>query len=122
MILTEDIFISSLFLFLLSLSLGSAFVQFQDTASVHSCLEVSSSREQGINYGGQRLDVTVAVSRGEVERVCRERGDEGRRGRGDDKRNLYLAKEGGMIACIVVVLTICYLSIFFSVFSDFARV
>jgi hypothetical protein len=75
-------------------------VQFQDASSVHSCLEASSSREHGgISYGGQRLELTLAVSRGEVERVCRERGDEGRRGKGEDKRNLYLAKEGGVCVC-----------------------
>ena len=87
---------STIFSFLLFyFFLGSAFVQFQDASSVESCLEACSSREQGISHGGQRLEMTLALSRGEVERVCRERGGEGRRGRGEDKRNLYLAKEGG---------------------------
>ena len=45
-------------------------------------------------YHGHHLDVSVALSRGEVEGVCRER-EEGKRIRGEDKRNLYLAKEGG---------------------------
>lgn len=50
--------------------------------------------DQGLSYHGHRLDVTLALSRGEVEQVCRER-EEGKRTRGEDKRNLYLAKEGG---------------------------
>lgn len=73
---------------------GSAFLQFKDLTSVKACLERASAVDQGLSYHGHRLDVTLALSRGEVEQVCRER-EEGKRTRGEDKRNLYLAKEGG---------------------------
>ena len=105
--------------------LGSAFVQFKEVSSAQSCLEVCSSQEHGITYGGQRLEVTFALSRGEVERVCGERGAEGRRTRGEDKRNLYLAKEGGLnsmldilILCLIQRFIMNILSIKLSFFSD----
>ena len=61
-----------------------------------ACLEAVVEVDQGLSYYGHHLDVTLALSREEVESVCKERG-EGRRSRGDDKRNLYLAKEGGNV-------------------------
>ena len=59
-----------------------------------ACLDVAVKADQGLSYSGNHLDVTLALSREEVERVCKERG-EGKRSRGEDRRNLYLAKEGG---------------------------
>lgn len=59
-----------------------------------ACLEAAVKVDQGLSYSGHHLDVTLALSHEEVERVCKERGVR-RRTRGDDKRNLYLAKEGG---------------------------
>ncbi len=47
---------------------------------------------QGVQYGGRRLDVCLALSHEEVERLKEDKSG----GKGStDKRNLYLAKEGG---------------------------
>ena len=46
-----------------------------------------------MQYGGRRLDVSLALSREEVEKVKDKKS--GRKGE-SDKRNIYLAKEGGM--------------------------
>ena len=42
------------------------------------------------------MEVTFALSQGDVKKMCKERGAEETRGRGGDKRNLYLTKEGGI--------------------------
>ena len=74
-------------------------------SSAESCLKACSSPEHGIRYHGQRLEVALALSRDEVERVCQERGVEGKKTRGEDKRNLYLAKEGGALTNSHVYIT-----------------
>ena len=47
---------------------------------------------QGVQYGGQRLNVSIALSREEMEKMREERSGKLEK---EDKRNLYLAKEGG---------------------------
>lgn len=55
---------------------------------------------QGVQYGGRRLDVSLALSREEVEKV--KDSASGRMGK-VDKRNLYLAKEGGELSTLISV-------------------
>lgn len=68
---------------------GSAFVQFRTPSAAQKCLKVAGNSEEGVVYEGQRLNVTLAVPRGELEEMHREGTEK------QDKRNLYLAKEGG---------------------------
>ena len=71
-----------------------------------ACLGAAAKVDHGLSYSGHRLNVTLALSREELERVSKGR-DDGRRVRGEDKRNLYLAKEGGkvrVLSCFVLLI------------------
>lgn len=75
------------------LTTGSAFVQFKTDAAARRCLEAAEEEtESGVQFEGQRLKISLALSRSEIERVHRERSN---RQEKEDKRNLYLAREGG---------------------------
>lgn len=69
---------------------GSAFIQFKTATAAQKCLRASEQSE-GVAYQGQRLTISLALSRGEIERAHKERRD---RQEKEDKRNLYLMKEG----------------------------
>lgn len=64
---------------------GSAFVQFFDVSSVQRCMET-----EDISYQGRKLEVSLALSKKELEGVKQDPVKEK-----VDKRNLLLAKEGG---------------------------
>ena len=74
-----------------AMATGSAFIQFKTATAAQKCLRASEQSE-GVVYQGQRLTISLALSRGEIERTRQER--QGRQEK-EDKRNLYLMKEGG---------------------------
>ncbi len=67
--------------------LGSAFLQFKKQNSVEPCLEVANG--DGLHCNGNKLVVSLAVPRLQAQEF---------KGQNtkvkDDKRNLYLSKEG----------------------------
>ena len=71
---------------------GSAFVQFRTPAAAQKCLQTAEQADKGVWLAGQRLSITMALSQKEVERSRKERAEKREK---EDKRNLYLAKEGG---------------------------
>ena len=70
--------------------MGTAFVQFKDPSSTQRCLRAAECPDGGVMYGGQKLNISVALPRREVEKIYKEKVK-----LKEDKRNLYLAKEGG---------------------------
>ena len=73
---------------------GTAFLQFKNQSSVQPCLDASAN--EGLCYHGNRLATSMAVTKEEAK------GLKGQRSGGkEDKRNLYLAKEG--CECFVVI-------------------
>ncbi len=82
---------------------GSAFVQFKTQVAALKCLVASEQKEGGVQYEGQRLNITVALPRSDVEKT--------HTSEKEDKRNLFLAKEGGefyLQATNQSVSAICY--------------
>lgn len=76
---------------------GSAFVQFKTEAAARKCLVAASEQaESGVQFEGQRLTISLAIPRSEIERIHRERSD-----KQEDKRNLYMSKEGGVLVIIL---------------------
>lgn len=74
---------------------GSAFVQFKTEAAARKCLVAADKQaENGVQFEGQRLTISLAVPKSEIERAHKEKSD---RQEKEDKRNLYLAREGGML-------------------------
>ncbi|CAI8032101.1 Uncharacterized RNA-binding protein C4F6.14 [Geodia barretti] len=72
------------------LSRGSAFVQFLSPASVQQCMESVESNETVLLYHGRELEVSLALSPQELDKM-KESGTEK-----TDRRNLFLAKEGNV--------------------------
>ena len=69
---------------------GSAFVQFRTSYAAQTCLEAAEPSGGGVVYeGGHTLDITLALSRGDLKKTHEGGSEKG------DKRNLYLTKEGG---------------------------
>lgn len=87
-------------------SSGSSFVQFFDASSVQMCME-----EEDITYRGRKLDVSLALSKKELDGV-KQQGPAEKKNL--DKRNLLLAKEGGMWSVGVSEAAIHYLYALFT--------
>lgn len=79
-----------------SVATGSAFVQFKTSLAVQKCLRTAES-EGGVVCNGQQLNISVALPRDKIKREGLEK---------EDKRNLYLAKEGGMYNVIMELLNV----------------
>lgn len=71
---------------------GSAFVQFMTSSAAQKCLQAAKGPENSLLYEGQLLSVAIALPRSELRGTGREGNEKQEKG---DKRNLYLAKEGG---------------------------
>ena len=84
---------------LLTSFVGSSFVQFFDASSVQRCMEV-----ENITYHGRKLDVSLALSKKELDGV-KQQGPAEKKNL--DKRNLLLAKEGGMCLKLTSVICMC---------------
>ena len=68
---------------------GSSFVQFKTPSAAQKCLRAANESEKGVAYEDQTLNISLAIPRTELEKAQREGTEK------EDKRNLYLAKEGG---------------------------
>ena len=71
-------------------SKGSAFVKFKEVESAEACVKQTSG-DQSISIDGRVLVVSLAVTKGKVDEIIREKMDAKKEA---DKRNLYLAYEG----------------------------
>ncbi len=71
---------------------GSAFIQFRTPAAARKCLQASECADKGVLLDGQRLSVTVALPQRELEKRRKEGAEKREK---EDKRNLYLSREGG---------------------------
>ncbi len=71
----------------ISCIIGSAFLQFKKQSSVQPCLDVANG--DGLHFHGNKLSVSLAVSKKQAQEF---KGQDTRVK--EDKRNLYLAKEG----------------------------
>ena len=71
---------------------GSAFVQFVTPSDAQKCLKASEAEGDGVECEGQILNLSLALPHSEVEKMRQDRSENREK---EDKRNLYLAKEGG---------------------------
>lgn len=88
---------------------GTAFVQFKSQTAAQKCVQVSECLESSISYGGQVLNIAMALPREELAKVSSDQFKK------EDRRNLYLAKEGGesmMIEQCQLALFYVHLAIF----------
>uniref|UniRef100_T2M3Z4 RNA-binding protein 28 n=1 Tax=Hydra vulgaris TaxID=6087 RepID=T2M3Z4_HYDVU len=73
-------------------SRGSAFVKFKEVESAEACVkETSGENQNSVSIDGRALVVSLAVTKGKVNEIVREKMDAKKE---TDKRNLYLAYEG----------------------------
>ncbi|XP_065676054.1 RNA-binding protein 28-like [Hydra vulgaris] len=73
-------------------SRGSAFVKFKEVESAEACVKQTSGENQNsVSIDGRALVVSLAVTKGKVNEIVREKMDAKKE---TDKRNLYLAYEG----------------------------
>lgn len=68
---------------------GSAFVQFTSAAAAKKCLQAAEITGGGVTFQGQLLNVAIALPPSELAKRSEKKAKE-------DRRNLYLAKEGGL--------------------------
>ena len=66
---------------------GSAFVQFKSADAAQKCL-LAADAGGGVIFNGRLLNVTIALPPAELAKKSDKKAKE-------DRRNLYLAKEGG---------------------------
>ena len=71
---------------------GSAFVQFRTPDAARKCLQSSEDANKGVCLDGQKLNIAMALPRRELEK---NRSEQAEKREKEDKKNLYLAKEGG---------------------------
>ena len=69
---------------------GSAFIQFLTSPAVRRCVLAADTtdRKEGVVFGGNQLNIVVAVAASELSKENLKKSKE-------DKRNLHLANEGG---------------------------
>ncbi|XP_068722511.1 RNA-binding protein 28-like [Montipora capricornis] len=78
-------------------SRGMAFVKFKSMESAEKCLVEAGDQGSGLSLDNFKLNITKAVTRGKAAELAKEKKVEGKKVN-KDKRNLYLAKEGLILA------------------------
>lgn len=68
---------------------GSAFVQFTSAVAAQKCLQAAEAAVGGVTFNGRLLNVAIALPPSELAKKSDKKEKV-------DKRNLYLAKEGGL--------------------------